>query len=236
MLLDGIPIKVRKWHLTHSEAVETAGFLGAWRTEKMAAPEEEAPVKDNSACLEASTETVIITAARRGDGSKEAPYREVRQYWSMQGDILAELDPMHDPSDGHPAEVPAGPQHIDTRGFGEPIPPMDTDKLESLWSVARIGMIMLESWVAGNGTPGKLLGDYIDELAKIGLRPQFPETGPAAPTYRMDNYMNLHAVTRAAHRVFDYTWPDTKRGELPGNAAPDWIVLRDALKQAGFIL
>lgn len=224
--VDGRLIAIRNWKLTSQEVLAAGRFGEEW--EAMAAPETEPAPRDNSACLEASTETVIVTSARRGDGSPGAPFREVRQYWSVQGDILAEYDPQHDPTAGHPAEVPIK-QGLDTRGFGEglrSVASTDPDKLESLWSVARMGTVLLEGWIAGRGTPGDLLGDYIGELAKLGFRPQFPDSGPASPTYRADTYGNLHAVARAAHAAYRH-FGDDRAG---------WAALRDALRQAGFIL
>lgn len=38
--------------------------------------------------------TVIETVAVRGAGYESDPVREVRQYWSMDGELLAENDPV----------------------------------------------------------------------------------------------------------------------------------------------
>lgn len=46
---------------------------------------------------------VIETEAMRGDGGDETPERRcrtVKQYWSFDGELLAEYDPTHPPS--HP--------------------------------------------------------------------------------------------------------------------------------------
>jgi hypothetical protein len=45
---------------------------------------------------------VIETVAARGSGKDDANRcRAVRQYWSLEGELLAEFDPLHDFSVGH---------------------------------------------------------------------------------------------------------------------------------------
>lgn len=41
-------------------------------------------------------QVIKTTLLRRGNG-KETPIRAVTQYWSMQGDLLAERDPLPQP-------------------------------------------------------------------------------------------------------------------------------------------
>lgn len=43
-------------------------------------------------CRSARVVQVIETVSLRGDGSDD-PVREVRQYWSFEGELLAEKDP-----------------------------------------------------------------------------------------------------------------------------------------------
>jgi hypothetical protein len=38
-------------------------------------------------------QVIRTTNLRRGDGTERSPIRAVTQYWSMQGDFLAEVDP-----------------------------------------------------------------------------------------------------------------------------------------------
>ncbi len=38
-------------------------------------------------------QVIETTLATRGDG-KETPYRHIKQYWSLEGELLAEVDPM----------------------------------------------------------------------------------------------------------------------------------------------
>ena len=42
---------------------------------------------------------VIETVACRGDGSNEYPARRVIQYWSRDGRLLGEIDPMDEPQE-----------------------------------------------------------------------------------------------------------------------------------------
>lgn len=45
---------------------------------------------------------VIETVAARGSGTDKANQcRPVRQYWSLEGELLAEFDPLHDATVGH---------------------------------------------------------------------------------------------------------------------------------------
>lgn len=37
---------------------------------------------------------VIVTESLRGKGSEEDPVRKVKQYWSCEGELLAENDPV----------------------------------------------------------------------------------------------------------------------------------------------
>lgn len=43
----------------------------------------------------------------RGDGTHNAPFRRVRQYWTLDGTLLAEVDP----NDGLPASVTPEAHH-----------------------------------------------------------------------------------------------------------------------------
>jgi hypothetical protein len=46
----------------------------------------------NHGCRSAEVIQVIRTVATRGDG-KDTVFREVTSYWSLNGELLAELDP-----------------------------------------------------------------------------------------------------------------------------------------------
>ena len=37
---------------------------------------------------------VIMTVSNRGNGTVENPHREVIQYWDLEGEMLAEVDPI----------------------------------------------------------------------------------------------------------------------------------------------
>mgnify|MGYP003234793951 CR=1 len=43
-------------------------------------------------CISAKIEQVIVTKALRGTGTEDDKYREVTQYWSLDGKLLAEKD------------------------------------------------------------------------------------------------------------------------------------------------
>lgn len=40
-------------------------------------------------------QVIITTNARRGEGTKESPIRVIKQIWSMDGELIAEVDPFH---------------------------------------------------------------------------------------------------------------------------------------------
>lgn len=44
-------------------------------------------------CDSAKLITVIETSALRGSGEEEQPLRAVKQYWTLEGKFLAEMDP-----------------------------------------------------------------------------------------------------------------------------------------------
>ncbi len=44
-------------------------------------------------CTHAEVIQVIVTKSTRGSGMREQPVREVLQYWSLDGKLLAESDP-----------------------------------------------------------------------------------------------------------------------------------------------
>jgi hypothetical protein len=39
-------------------------------------------------------QVIRTTNLRRGDGTVSSPIRAITQFWSMQGDLLAEVDPL----------------------------------------------------------------------------------------------------------------------------------------------
>ena len=43
-------------------------------------------------CISAKIEQVIVTKALMGTGTEDDKYREVTQYWSLDGMLLAEKD------------------------------------------------------------------------------------------------------------------------------------------------
>lgn len=55
-------------------------------------------MKTESARIEVSSvrsaqiKTVIEVVAKRGNGTKEDPFREVTEYWSLEGELLAVRD------------------------------------------------------------------------------------------------------------------------------------------------
>lgn len=40
----------------------------------------------------ATLEVVIKTISRKGDGTENNPYREVVQYWTLDGELLCEVE------------------------------------------------------------------------------------------------------------------------------------------------
>lgn len=62
------------------------------QNEEMAAP---GPIEWKCCDKEVMVMQIIRTTnLRRGDGTERSPIRAVTQYWSMQGDLLAEVDPL----------------------------------------------------------------------------------------------------------------------------------------------
>lgn len=60
--------------------------------EEMATP---GPIEWKSADKEVMVMQVIRTTnLRRGDGTNRSPIRAITQFWSMDGDLLAEVDPL----------------------------------------------------------------------------------------------------------------------------------------------
>lgn len=49
----------------------------------------------SDACRSARIEQVIVTVAVFGEGVPDDPIREVTQYWSLDGMLLATVDPDH---------------------------------------------------------------------------------------------------------------------------------------------
>ena len=43
-------------------------------------------------CIGAKVRTVIETVALKGNDTKESPLRLIQQYWSLEGELLAEKD------------------------------------------------------------------------------------------------------------------------------------------------
>ena len=43
-------------------------------------------------------QVIETTILRRGDGTKENPIRFITQYWSIDGILLAEVDPHREPT------------------------------------------------------------------------------------------------------------------------------------------
>jgi hypothetical protein len=69
-----------------------ANWSGSLADEIAAAP---GPIEWKSADKEVMVMQVIRTTnLRRGDGSNAAPIRAITQFWSMDGDLLAEVDPL----------------------------------------------------------------------------------------------------------------------------------------------
>ena len=58
----------------------------------MRATVNEFTVEDKEVCV---MQVIRTTTTVRGSGVEGNPYRRVTQYWSMDGDLLAEVDP-HD--------------------------------------------------------------------------------------------------------------------------------------------
>ena len=42
------------------------------------------------------TQVIVTELERRGKGTPEDPVRRVRQFWSLEGKLLAEVDPCDD--------------------------------------------------------------------------------------------------------------------------------------------
>lgn len=37
---------------------------------------------------------LVTTLTLKGNGKKDDPYRRITQYWSLEGELLAEVDPL----------------------------------------------------------------------------------------------------------------------------------------------
>ena len=51
---------------------------------------------------------VIQTEEQRGDGTQESPLRQVSQYYTLEGEFLAEDDPLRDYEPPQPPTAQAG--------------------------------------------------------------------------------------------------------------------------------
>lgn len=58
--------------------------------------EEVEDVRKNNSVKKAKVISVVQVEAKIGTGTKEDPVRNVIQYWDIEGNLLAERDPLND--------------------------------------------------------------------------------------------------------------------------------------------